>query len=288
MKKYALTLMAACAVAFTACSNKNSTPLPTMNHDTETAEQSAESLDSVNAEQSSKAVSIESTTFRAMKPVKVEMSVAKGKKPDFVTFAKAFTEAWKKVNADESYIQTVELGLNDGWTKDWKDQHEAYTCLLDAPRGYLSMQSGADHGTDYQLCYWKRTDGKCLLGISRLVWQETDKTVPDDSQVAFYVYDPATGKCAYDKASVNAILTSIANVYKLLGPPTYNKNRQASIMYHLEMPRKGRDIDFHRVVLTPIGPNGVCLEMEDCKTIHFTNLIHWNGISFDAIDYMKQ
>lgn len=39
----------------------------------------------------------------------------------------------------------------------------------------------------YQMCYRKRTDGKCPLGINPLVWQETDKAVPDGSQVAFYV-----------------------------------------------------------------------------------------------------
>ncbi len=275
MNKLFIPILAVSLIAFTACQKKSNS----------LSQQKSEN-DSSNVEQQKKSADIESVEFHAMKAVGI--NDLKGKDIKFLSFAKAFTKAWKNANPDEvarekCFISTVELGLNGGWTDKWKSSNEAYECILEPNNGYLYMHSGADQGIDYQISYWKRTDGRYLLGINRLVWRETDKMQADSSQVAFYLYDPATDKCTYDKTSVDAVLTSISNVIEKYGKPAYDATSRTSTSYRLLMPRQGKDIDFYCRVDSPIGTGGAYLKSEKPKVTNHNYLIKWNGLSFDVI-----
>lgn len=275
MSKLLIPILAVSLITFTACQKKSNS----------LSQQKSEN-DSSNVELEKKSADIESVEFHAMKAVGI--NDLKGKDIKFLSFAKAFTKAWKNANPDEvarekCFISTVELGQNGGWTDKWKSSNEAYECILEPNNGYLYMHSGADQGIDYQISYWKRTDGKYLLGINRLVWHETDKMQADSSQVAFYLYDPATDKCTYDKTSVDAVLTSISNVIEKYGKPAYDATSRTSTSYRLLMPRQGKDIDFHCRVDSPIGPGGAYLKSEKPKVTNHNYIIKWNGLSFDVI-----
>lgn len=241
-KKYVVAL-AVVAFALSACGEKNANVKP----DASDAEKPAATV-SAEATESQDDVSeiVNIGNIWDTRPLSVD---AKGKTAGIEDFAKAFAKAYGEYKPNKVMYNHLTGNRKANDADELLREFEVY---VNAKSGYLGCELPTEYDWLTTCCYWRRDNGHSLVAFWLSEAHEGSDT--DDTLLAFYDYDPATGTMTPEPKLARKIDMAM----------------QRYDAYTVRLPEQGKDIEV----------TGHKADHENDNYVNTQYLFRWNGNDF--------